>query len=308
MKTLLLLLLVESQEPENFHKGVINGFKKQKDLDLIILHCPRDVKYAHGIYDEQIEHIVKKHDIDIFFAIQGEQVSKNTIKELNRHGIKTVVWNVDDPYILTHASNRNIHKRRVNEYQFIYTSNLKSITKYYPAITRKEVKFLPFGFDPVYHKNLRWKKEYPVSFVGSAFDNRLKNYINPLLGNIKLFGLTRASRVNHKRMIEIANQSYINLNFSDQPSNGVKCLKNRVPEIMGSGQFLLSEDFPEADKLFEVDKEIVLFSSLPELKDKIKFYLVNGRERQKIARAGYKKVKAEYSYEKLLKGVLEDIA
>lgn len=301
-----LLLIVESQEPANFHKGVVNGFLKQKDIDLIILRCPRDVSYSHAVYDEQILHILKKQKkIDIFFAIQGEMIKKETVAELNRRGVKTVVWNVDDPYILTHAPNRVEHMRRTRKYQFVYTSNFESIGKHYAGM-QKCVKFLPFGYDPVHHRDLKLKKEFDVSFVGSAFGTRLKKYINPLLGEIKLFGLTARSRVNHLEMIEIANKSKVNLNFSDQPANGVKCLKNRVPEIMGAGQFLLSEDFPEAKKLFTKD-ELVTFSSLEELKDKMKFYLKNDKERQKIAKAGYKKVKTEYSYEKLLRGVLEDI-
>jgi spore maturation protein CgeB len=78
-------------------------------------------------------------------------------------------------------------------------------------------------------------------------------------------------------------------------------------EILGAGQFLLSEDFPEAKELFEIDKELVVFNSLSELEEKIDYYLFHDKEREKIARAGYKKVKENYSYRKLLSGVLEDL-
>lgn len=313
MKT--LLLAIESWERANFHRGIVNGFLSQKDLNVIVLYCPRDVKFSHNVYDELILHVINKCNVDIFFAIQGEHINVSTIRKLNQKRIKTVVWQVDDPYSLLYAKNAREHKIKLREYQYIYTTNRESILKHYPVIDTvlkiKKVKFLPFGYDPEFHQNLKSEKTYDISFVGSAFPKRIE-YILPLAKEIELFGSSHNAwnnkgRISHKMMIEVVNSSKINLNFSDQPINGVRCLKNRVMEILGAGQFLLSEDFPEAKELFEIDKELVVFNSLSELEEKIDYYLFHDKEREKIARAGYKKVKENYSYRKLLSGVLEDL-
>lgn len=310
MQTVLIVL--ESREPGNFHTGIINGFLMQKDLAVIPLICPRDVTFPWSVYDELILHAASRCKIDIFFSAQGEQISIETIKELKRRGIKTVCWQVDDPFILLWANNSKPHKAKLKEYSHVYTTNMESIKKHYPEIGIK-AKFLPFGFDPIYHTNLSLSKEFDISFVGSSFEHRMANYILPMKNHLQaaLFGCkhklwSHPYRVPHLKMIEIANQTKVNLNFSDQPKNGVKCLKNRVMEIMGSGQFLLSETFPEARELFDA-KELPLFFSFEELKEKALFYLSNEKEREKIARAGYKKVKENYSYKKLLAGVLEDL-
>jgi len=311
MKT--ILLITESLEPGNFHRGIRDGLIEQKGYDIVPLCCPRDVSFPYNIYNELIMHSISKFRVDILFVIQGEQIQVSTIKKIKQAGVSTIVWQVDDPYILTHAPNAKLHKLKLKEYHHVYTTNYESIEKCYkPAGIN--AKFLPFGYDPAYHLNLKTEKKYKVSFVGSSFPGRL-NYIDSLAKEFRdeldLFGCRNKYwnypyRVSHKKMIEIANQSIINLNFSDQPANGVRCLKNRIMEITGSGQFLLSEDFPEAKMLF-TDKELVLFSSYEELKEKVRYYLSHGKERDKIARAGYKKTKENYSYKKLLSEVLEDI-
>ncbi|OQA18881.1 MAG: Spore protein YkvP [bacterium ADurb.Bin363] len=308
MKT--VLVITESLEPGNFHRGVVNGFRQIKDIESIALYCPRDVSFPYSVYNELILHKASKFKIDILFAIQAEAIGINTIKTLNDRGIKTVIWNVDDPFLLFHANNSKIHRGKCREYQYVYSTNIESINRHYPKLGIK-AKFLPFGYDPVFHKDLKLPKKFDTSFVGSSFHNRTQNYISKIK-NIDLFGCknklwTYPYRVTFSKMIEIANQSKINLNFSDQPSNSVRCLKNRVIEIIGAGQFLLSEDFPESNRLFEIDKELVIFNSLKELTEKINYYLSHNKEREKIARAGYKKVKENYSYKKLLSGVLEDL-
>ena len=107
-------------------------------------------------------------------------------------------------------------------------------------------------------------------------------------------------------MINIVNKSKINLNFSDQPSYNVSCLKNRVTEVLGCGQFLLTETFPELDSMFKVGEDLDSFSSLEELKDKIQFYLKNDNIRDKLAMQGNKAVQ-KYSYKKLMSNILKDI-
>lgn len=313
MKT--ILLLCESLEPGNFHTGVFNGLISLRKYHIIPFLVPRDISFNWNIYDEMILKIIRKFKIDCLLAIQAEAVSKDVIIEANKRGIVTVIYQVDDPYILTEASNKEEHISKLKEYNFIYTTNLESVEEQYKNLDL-EARFLPFGFDPYFHKNLKIDKVYDISFVGSTFKNREKSYIKPLLKNeafkIDLFGSASSlwnhpGIINHKEMIQIVNQSKINLNFSDQPENNIKCLKNRVPEILGMEQFLLTEYFPESWELFEPDKNIVMFHSLYELKHKLKFYLQNNTAREKIAKAGYEHIKNTLTYESLLSKMLKEI-
>lgn len=313
MKT--LLLLTESLEPGNFHTGIYKGLKTREDIHVIPLLIPRDVTFKFTIYDELILKMITKFKIDILFSIQAEAIGINTLKMINDKGIQTIIWQVDDPYILVHADNRKEQIEKLKLYQYIYTTNLESIDEQYKNLGLN-AKFLPFGYDPYYHANLNMEKIYDISFVGSSFPLRTKQYIAPLMSNssfkLNLFGSSdklwnNLGRVSYEDMIKISNSSKINLNFSDQPANGVHCLKNRVTEIIGMKQFLLSEHFPEAWEMFEPDKDIILFHSLYELKNKINYYLKHDSEREKIIKAGYEKLKDNYTYKILINNVLKDI-
>lgn len=314
MKT--VLLVVESLEPANLHRAFYNGFLKNgfiqnKKLNVIPLLCPRDVKFSHNVYDEMILHTVNKFRVDTFFTIGGEQIREETLRELKARGIKTAAWQIDDPYMLTEDYGKDIRKK-LPFYDLIYTTNKYSLEKIYPRLNYPaKVKFLPFGFDPAFHCNLRSDKLYHMTFIGSSFPDRKNKYISKFLGLIELWGSNdpiwnHKGRISHSSMVELTNQSRINLNFSDQPANGVKCLKNRVTEVLGCGQFLLTERFPELEEMFTVGKDLDCFDSLEELDEKARFYIRNEAAREKIAKAGERKVK-KFSYEKLISGILEEI-
>ena len=77
-----------------------------------------------------------------------------------------------------------------------------------------------------------------------------------------------------------------------------KQIKGRVFEVPGCRGFLLTENSPYLDKYFEIDKELIIFNSLDEAKEKINFYKKNYNIRKKISELGYLKVMNEHTYEK----------
>ncbi len=78
-------------------------------------------------------------------------------------------------------------------------------------------------------------------------------------------------------------------------------IPQRVFDIMSAGGFVLSNDQPEIRELFSPDREVVLFSSIEELKEKAVFYLKHKDIRRKIAEKGYSAVSGKYSTTEALK-------
>ncbi len=70
----------------------------------------------------------------------------------------------------------------------------------------------------------------------------------------------------------------------------------RVFDIMSIGGCVFSNYQEEAEELFEPDKEIVLFKSIEEFKDKADYYLTHENERIKVCLGGYKRVNNCYTY------------
>lgn len=99
--------------------------------------------------------------------------------------------------------------------------------------------------------------------------------------------------------------SKINLNIS------LRCIESGIPlralDIMGSGGFLLSNFQPELAEFFEDGCELVMYSDIPDAIEKCRFYLENDELREKIARAGYEKVKNLFRYENRINQMLGEI-
>jgi glycosyltransferase involved in cell wall biosynthesis len=97
--------------------------------------------------------------------------------------------------------------------------------------------------------------------------------------------------------------SKINLNISLRSIETGTPL--RVFDVMSVGGFMLSNYQAELADLFVVDKEIVLYESMEEMKDKIKYYLSHEKQRLKIALAGHEKVKRCYSFPVVLEKIIK---
>lgn len=93
----------------------------------------------------------------------------------------------------------------------------------------------------------------------------------------------------------IFHQSRINLNMTIRPIQ--TGLSLRVFDILGCGGFLLTNYQQELGELYEIGKDVEVFTSKEELADKAAYYLTHEDERQKIAGNGYEKTRALHTYE-----------
>lgn len=79
----------------------------------------------------------------------------------------------------------------------------------------------------------------------------------------------------------------------------------RVLDILGSGGFVISNYQSEIVEYFVPDEEIVVYESIPDLKNKISYYLENDEKRMEIAHKGYLKVKEQFNYEVRLEQIFK---
>ncbi|MGN0436806.1 MAG: DUF3880 domain-containing protein, partial [Wujia sp.] len=106
-------------------------------------------------------------------------------------------------------------------------------------------------------------------------------------------------------MPKIFKCSKINLNITNKAIKSG--LSQRIFDVMGCGGFLITNYQPEVLDLFVPDEEIVMYESLEDLIDKIGYYLIHEEERNRIAVNGYRKVKENFTYDKLCKALLSVI-
>ena len=99
--------------------------------------------------------------------------------------------------------------------------------------------------------------------------------------------------------------SKINLNITSRTiETGVP---QRVFDILACGGFCLTNYQKEISDLFEDGKELVMYTGLEDLVQKVEYYLKHEEERDAIAKAGYEKVKEYFNIDKRIQELLNRI-
>ena len=166
--------------------------------------------------------------------------------------------------------------------------------------------------EPISASECRWD----VSFVGTAYGNRTR-WVSELKARhirVQCFGKGwDHGPVSSETIPEIIRQSRISLNFGD--SNWMfkgmvpyrsRQIKARVFEVPGCGGFLMTESAPRIDRFYEPQKEIVVFDSIDDLTKKIRYFLSHPEQRDRIARAGYRKTRDLHTYDRRFAQLLQE--
>ena len=97
--------------------------------------------------------------------------------------------------------------------------------------------------------------------------------------------------------------SKINLNIS------LKMIKEGIPlrvfDILGAGGFLITNYQKELEDCFTIGKDLVVYETMEDLRDKVRYYLSHEEERQSIARSGHDRVMEKFTIEAALKKILD---
>lgn len=100
----------------------------------------------------------------------------------------------------------------------------------------------------------------------------------------------------------IFNRSQININTT---SKAIRTgLPLRIFDILSCGGFCLTNYQEEIADLFTPGEEIVMYSSIEEMCELVRFFLDHDRRRREIAHAGYERLCRDYTYEKVMQELL----
>ncbi len=241
---------------------------------------------------------------------------------------KTVVYFFDDPW----------RKKFANYWkQFFTYFSTPDYTMYnkYLSEGNKNVLFTPFGYNKNIYKKNKCSKIYDVTFIGgySPLREWTINKLNKKGLKINVFGRgwnNNNSWLSEEEMVNVVNQSKINLNLSNATSyhlpfllwslqsftaikellllrKTIEQVKGRHYEINGCGGFQLSYNIPGLEVAFEIEKEIAVYDSINDLYDKIIYYLNNDNIREEIALNGYNRAVKEHSAQNYMKHLVNKV-
>ncbi len=262
-----------------------------------------------------------------FFCLFENEFDENIIHSLAEK-TKTLVYFFDDPW------RQNYVKHWIKYFNFFSTPDYYMYRKYLLENIHN-VYYTPFGYNSTFYKKLNLEKIYDVSFVGGYSPLRkwiIKNLEDDGI-NVSVFGRGWGNNINYisqEQVVEIFNQSKINLNLSNAIHGDIQFLlwtlksprnlkqliylkkkkeqvKGRHYEINGCGGFQLSYYVPGLNLIYEIDKEIAVYEDIKFIPDAIRFYLKDDELRNSIANEGYERSKKDHSAQNYLKDLITKI-
>jgi len=256
--------------------------------------------------DKKLIKLVEKFKPDIFLTIFGFEHRKAILEKLRTKGIITICWWLNDPFQFERSL------KQASYYDYYFTNSKGSVNEY-KKYEIKQVFYLPPGCFPEIHKKFNISnKQIDICFAGDWHPIREKvieslidefsvaicgpwkkklNKNSPLLKHIIKNGF-----FSPQEMVKIFNISKIVLNIHTWFGKWEFGLNPRVFEANACGAFQICDWKQEIPMHYEVDKEIVIYKSVKELKEKIKYFINRPYEREDIAFKAYLKSLKEHTY------------
>lgn len=170
----------------------------------------------------------------------------------------------------------------------------------YLKYTNQPEKYIPFwvAHSTTIFNDAGFKRDIDVSFAGSVdpYYERQARLHALFSNNINVYvsGGQREHRLSIEDYAAILKRSKITLNFSRNP-HGQFQIRGRVYEATLCGAMLLESENPETARWFEPMVDYVPFRDGKDLVAKVRYYLENDDEREKIAAAGHSKTTQRYT-------------
>lgn len=263
---------------------------------------------------------------DLVFALAQAPLTPECLSELKKQNIPTAFWFVEDFRLMEYW------RRIAHLYQYFFTIQRGAFLDELEGIGIRNYHYLPVAADPQVHRTVRLgikeKMSYgsDVSFVGAGYYNRRRFFRGLMDLDFRIWGsdwdLSSAlgkyiqnsgERVSTEDAVRIFNAAKININLhSSAHHKGINpfgdFVNPRTFEIASCGGFQLVDRRADIGEFFEEGQEIVCFSDLDDLRNKILYYLDHTDERLKISARGRQRVIREHTYEHRMREMLSFIA
>jgi len=309
-----------SYEWNHFYLGLKPSFKEVRFFDYMGELSSRGRDGMHRALQEEVSSYCP--DVTIF-SLYTDQFSPKVIQQI-RQCSKTLCFFHDDGWRKQFVSYWAPH------FDAFTTSDPNGLIKYEKR-GWKNVVHLPFGVNDALFKPItNVVKDIDVSFVGGWHPYRqwLVSKLRKEGVKVQAYGYGwPTGMVSTEEMIQVFQRSKISLNFSNCSSwdvryifSSFKSLKDRLRskkvweqikgrhfEIPACGCMQLSYYVEGLEHLFDIGKEIAIYTTPEELLEKCRFYLEHESEREAVAEAGLTRVMCEHRYADRFTKVFSDL-
>jgi len=225
--------------------------------------------------------IIENRDFDLFFLQKGDYFPLEIVKSIQR---PKILYYTD--LVQRFSSSDHLFKSKLFDLYLVRGESCRKIIIKRGWTEKQKVKIHLSGFEPQVYRNLNYKKEIDVLFVGTLTDRRRK-ILSEIHDHFKVkvvtvFGHEACRYYNRARII-------VNIHAEEFIDTEI-----RVYEVLGSGGFLITEKLGDENPF--TDNELVQSYSTEDMINKIGKYLKSSKERKEISSNGYRAAHNNHTY------------
>lgn len=173
------------------------------------------------------------------------------------------------------------------------------------GVPRGKIHYLPHAFEPDCYKPYDIINKWDWIFIGHPNSQHRIDLLDRLCKEFPSWyvGWRNAAVPGYNALDDVARklaQSKVGVNYSVN-----KDLNMRVFETLGTRTALLTDNLDSIQELFNDNEHLVLFNSIDEAVEKMKWLLSDDEARQKIAENGYREALLRHTYEVRARKILE---
>ena len=262
---------------------------------------------------------------DIILALAQAPLDKETVSRLKTLGAPIAFWFVEDFRTLTYWN------QMAPCYDSFFTIQRGEFHDKLKEAGVANPYYLPQACHPDIHCPLNLDQAEldhfgsDLSFMGAAYYNRTRMFEQLLNYSFKIWGTgwdpssvygeflqNGGARVETVEAVRVFNASRINLNlhsstFHEGVNPNGDFVNPRTFEIASCKRFQLVDERSELASKFDLEKEVVTFADVRDLKDKIDYFLKHPEECQRVAEASYKRVRQDHTFVQRMQEMLIQI-
>lgn len=227
---------------------------------------------------------------DVIFVIENYTSTWLPVKEISESKKLKIFWSIDSHCVLQQ------HQYLCQLLKIdILLNSTESYIPNYNGLVKKSYWF-PNAYPDDLMKPLDIDKTIDIGFCGNVLNR------GHIIDSLDKYDIRKDIFVIGDDMVNAINSYKIHLNCNI--SNDINY---RTFETCGCKTMLLTNYTPGLERLFDIGKEIVVYTSIEDLDNKVKYYLENDNERNMIAESGHQRVKRDHTYFERAKKLIDII-
>lgn len=211
------------------------------------------------------------------------------VPDLSRTRALRVFWTIDAHVIL----DRHVHVARTQRVHVVLSST-EGYLPHFAAPGRRGVWFPNAYPADLIRPPRATRKRHALGFCGSVLDRQA--WIDAL---VREFGMRVVFTLGRDMVRAVASfRLHWNRNVADD-------INFRTFETPGCGTALLTNRTPGLERLFDLDRHLVVYDSLDDLRDKVRALAADRPALRRIAAAGHAHARAHHTYDARARRLLE---